>query len=182
MQRFCGATKGIRTKTPRAIRPSRTALAKIPSRPQSTVTKLVADGTGREAVLMRDPADAVAGRRDLRADLGQIRLVGQRGQRAGLSDPAHAEVVADLVEGADQVGMADGVADAETGHAVALGEGAHPDHAGVGRVDRRGDAVRGEVDIGLVEDEHCPRGDMGNRFGDGAAGCQLPIGLSGLAR
>ena len=45
MQRFSGSTKGMRTKTPRSIRAESTALAKSPSRPQSTATKLVAEGS-----------------------------------------------------------------------------------------------------------------------------------------
>ena len=46
MQRFRGGTPGIRMKMLRAINASRIALANGPSRPQSIVTKLVADGIG----------------------------------------------------------------------------------------------------------------------------------------
>ena len=61
MQRFRGSTPGMRTKMPRAIRASSTRLAKGPSRPQSMVTKLVAEGRGlrpcsRAIVLMRSRA------------------------------------------------------------------------------------------------------------------------------
>jgi len=44
MQRSSGAVPGIRTNTPARARPSRTARAKPPSRPQSRATKLVAEG------------------------------------------------------------------------------------------------------------------------------------------
>jgi hypothetical protein len=46
MQRSCGGVKGMRTKMPRATRPDSTARAKSPSRPQSIVTKFVADSSG----------------------------------------------------------------------------------------------------------------------------------------
>ena len=46
MQRSCGATHGIRTKTPRSASAARTARAKSPPCPQSIATKLVAEGSG----------------------------------------------------------------------------------------------------------------------------------------
>ena len=44
MHRSSGGTPGIRTNMPRRASPSSTARAKAPSRPQSTATKLVAEG------------------------------------------------------------------------------------------------------------------------------------------
>ena len=51
MQRFCGATNGMRTKISRAIRLCRTACANAPSSPQSMATKFVADGSATRPLL-----------------------------------------------------------------------------------------------------------------------------------
>ena len=88
--------------------------------PQSTVTKFVADGRGVRPLSRAICGDAGAGGGDVRADFGEVGLVGQRREGAGLRDAADAEVVADLVEGPDEIGVADAVADAEAGHAVTL--------------------------------------------------------------
>ena len=67
-------------------------------------------GQGREPVLRRDGGDAGPGLLDLAADMGQPVGILERRQRPRLRDPADAEVVADLVEGADQLGRADTIA------------------------------------------------------------------------
>ena len=61
MQRFCGATNGMRTKMPSLPSSSTIWRAKAPSLPQSMATKFVADGSGfkpfsnaMEAIRARD--------------------------------------------------------------------------------------------------------------------------------
>jgi hypothetical protein len=54
--------------------------------------------------------------------------------------------------------MPEGVADAQAGEAMGLGEGAHPDQARVGRIERRQGAGRRRVGIGLVEAEQAVAG------------------------
>ena len=57
---------------------------------------------GRQPVVACNLRNPVTGCCNLGADVGQVVLVAQGGQRAGLADAAHAEMVADFVETLDQ--------------------------------------------------------------------------------
>ena len=129
-------------------------------------TKFVADGSVRSPC----PAAISASRRRPAATSATTPASQSRSASAASAPAwamrADAEVVAHPVEGGGEVGVSDGVADADPGHAVRLGEGPHADDAGVARVDR-GDRVGGrEVGIGLVETEHGVAGHPRDHLGD----------------
>ena len=75
-------------------------------------------------------------------------------------------MVADLVEGGDQIGMAERVADALAGHAIGLGEGAHADHARIVEGQRQRGGGRGAIDIGLVQHQQRVFGQRLHGAGD----------------
>ncbi len=143
----------MRANTSCASSPSSTRLAKAPSRPQSMVTKLAADGSGLEAVGARDGADDAARPRDACHGIGEVFLILERGERADLSDAVDAVVIADLLEGADDARLAEAVADACAGETVGLGEGAKAQHLRITDVDGQQLVGRRGVAIGLVEAE-----------------------------
>jgi len=104
-----------------------------------------------QPVFLRDVVDPDAGGPDVFHGLGKIRLIFQRGQCAGLADPAHCEVISDLIEGGDKGFCADGVPHPRARHTVSFGKRAHPNNAGCLRGKGRGCACRGEFQIGLIQ-------------------------------
>ena len=56
----------------------------------------------------------------------------------------------DLLEVADHLPLADGIAAAYTGEAIGLGEGAHPEHVRHAQVERRQGGRRPGLAIGFV--------------------------------
>jgi hypothetical protein len=99
---------------------------------------------GLQAVGAGDRCDALASRRNLLDDTGDMSGVLQRCKRADLCDAVHTEMVADFVEALDQLGLAYGIADPRAGHAVRLGEGPEAQNARIGDIDRRRGSRRGE--------------------------------------
>ena len=142
----------MRTKTPRASSSSRSARARSPP-PTSMATKLVADGSATRPSEAARRAYSSAGRH-LRDHPRHELRVAERGERPDLRDPAHPEVVADLVEPGHEVAVPDAVADARSRQPVRLGEGAKAEHARVPRFHRPVGASRGEIDVRLVERDH----------------------------
>lgn len=67
-------------------------------------------------------------------------------------------MIADLVEGGDQLGRGQGIAHARARHPMRLREGAHPDCAGIVGFDPRLGPVVGEFHIGLVQHHQRARG------------------------
>ena len=186
MQRSCGGVNGMRTKMPCATSDARTAAGeKAPSRPQSMVTKFVAEGSGGQA------RSRARWRRWSRA----LQRCGRR-WRAGNPDPParpaaaacatrpHAEMVADLVEGGHELRRGQGIAHPQPRQTVGLWRRLRkPDDAGVRHVERRNGPRGGGVGIGLRQaPEPPPQARRRSSPCTVAASCQLPIGLSGLAK
>ena len=139
-------------------------------------------GQRRQAVLRGDRGEALPAGGDLGGDLGDPGAVGERGQRPGDGEAVDAEMVAHTVEGGDELGMAEGVADARAGHAVRLGEGAHADHPRLVRVERRQGVGGCEVGIGLVEAEDRAAGEARDHLADAGAGMPAPHRVVGICQ
>ena len=114
--------------------------AKAPSPPQSMATKLVAEGRACSPLSRGDLGDPVARDRDGGLHLGElVRVVPAPPARRPGSIRAMPKWLRTLSKARDQRRRADGIAHARAGHAVGLGEGAHPDHP---RIVRRRSAAR----------------------------------------
>ena len=111
-----------------------------------------------QPVVARNGSNRLARLGDPRDRGLQVPLIGQSRQRRRLRHAAHAEMVADLVEGIREIGMRQPIAHAQPGQPVRLGEGAQPDNARMVHIKRQdGTAGRG-IGIGLVECQHRPLG------------------------
>ena len=119
-----------------------------------------------EPVRRRDLPDPRPRAAHLRHHLRQPAGVAERRQRARHGERVDPEMVAHPVEGGDELGMPEPVADARPGHPVRLGEGAHADHPRLAHVERRERARRREVGIGLVEAEDAPARQPRHHLGD----------------
>ena len=110
-------------------------------------------GDWRQAVVAGDGGDGVAACSDVGESGLQVGLVRQSGECGDLGLAVDPEMVAHLVEGADGLGFADGVAAAQAGQTVGLREGAEAQDIWAGDVQRRQRAGGRGFAIGLIEQQ-----------------------------